>query len=85
MRPLSRDTHPDAERVQLDLLRAASPARKFALSQAMTATALTLQRRALRAAHPLLDEREIGLMVVAINYGPELADKVRACLLSRDA
>lgn len=43
MRPLSRGTDLEAERVQLDLLRAATPARKVALSQSMTSQVLGMQ------------------------------------------
>ena len=44
MRPLAEDTHPDAEHALIELLRAASPARKMAmvLSANRTARALAL-------------------------------------------
>lgn len=78
VRPLSRDTDPQSERVQLELLRAASPARKFELSQSMTSDVLRLQRSALRALHPEVDEQEIAFLAVTLNYGEDLAARVRA-------
>lgn len=85
MPPLSRDTRQDAEDVQFDLLRQASPARKFALSQAMTSHALQLQRRALAELHPDADDRELRLLALELNHGSDLARRVRAFLAAREA
>ena len=79
----SEDTDPEAERVQLDLLRAASPGQRAALAIALTATAINASRRALERGSPAATEEEIGLRVVALNYGPELAAEVAACLRAR--
>ena len=75
---LSRDTSNEAEQVQIELLRRPTPTRKFLLSQSMTSSALHLQRRALRDLHPELDEQELRLLVVTLNYGEELGGRVRA-------
>jgi hypothetical protein len=80
LRTLSRDTSPKAEQVQIELLRSATPARRFALSQSMTSTALLMQQRALRALHPEAADGELRLLALALNYGDDLAARVRAHL-----
>ena len=77
------DTDPEAERVQLDLLRAASPAQRGGLALALTATAIGLSRRALERQSPGASEEEIGLRFVELNYGPELAAEVADYLRQR--
>jgi hypothetical protein len=83
MGTLSRDTSPDAERVQIELLRAATPSRRLALVRSLSATVVDLSRRAIRRAHPDLSEREVLLRWVALHYGEELAERVRAYTAER--
>jgi hypothetical protein len=56
------DTHPAAERAQLELLRQAGPARRAALALAMTTQAVKLSRRAIQRAHPDWSPREVNLL-----------------------
>jgi len=79
----SADTDADAERVQLDLLRAASPARRAGLAISLTATAIALSRRALQRQSPDASEEEIGVRFVELNYGRELAAELAAYLRER--
>jgi hypothetical protein len=79
----SADTDPDAERVQLDLLRAASPAQRAGLAVALTTNAIAASRRALERGSPDATEEEIDLRFVELNYGPELAAAVATCLRLR--
>jgi hypothetical protein len=79
----SADTDADADRVQLDLLRAASPAQRAGLAVALTSNAVAASRRALERASPDATEEEIGLRFVELNYGPELAAAVATCLRLR--
>lgn len=81
--PLSRDTSLEAEQVQIELLRHASPARRFALSQAMTSTVLALQRRALRDLNPAADDRELQRLALKLNYGADIAERVGSHLEAR--
>lgn len=83
MRPA--DTSPDAERVQLDLLRRASVAQRARLARSLSATTLWLARRAIREANPTLSEDELSVKLVAHLYGPELAEGVRQRLDARRA
>jgi hypothetical protein len=71
------DTHPDAERVQIDLLRKMSGARKIALFRSHNAMILGLSRRGVARANPHLDEREANLLWVAYNYGKDIATGLR--------
>ena len=77
------DTDAEAERVQLDLLRAATPARRAGLAISLTATAIGLSRRALQRQSPGASEEEIGLRFVELNYGRELAAELAAYLRER--
>jgi hypothetical protein len=79
----STDTDPEAERVQLDLLRAASPAQRADLAVALTSNAVAASRRARERASPDATEEEIGVRFVELNYGPELAAAVATCLRLR--
>jgi hypothetical protein len=74
--PLS-DTDPDAARVHIELLRAASPSRRLRLALSLSRTAMDLARAGLARAYPDASPEEIGLRFVALNYGPELAEEVR--------
>lgn len=84
MRPLSIDTDPEAERVQLDLLRRAGPDRRLALALSLSQTTLALARDALRRRYPEATERELALRFVATHYGEALARDLEAFLASRD-
>ena len=78
------DTHPDATRVQLDLLRKAGMARRAELMRSLSSTVIGLSRRALREQMPCATERELAIRWVELNYGAELAARVSAYLVARD-
>src|SRR5437879_97210 len=69
MRTQSMDTSPEAERVQIELLRKASPAKRFALMEAWSQFLIDANRQNLRQQHPHASEEEIKLIFVANNYG----------------
>lgn len=77
------DTSPDAERVQIELLRRASVAERAACMHTMTAWTIELARRGIQRANPGLSDEEVGLRFVELHYGRQLADRVRACLKER--
>ena len=82
MDPLS-DTDPEAARVQLELLRRASPGRRLALALSLSRTVLGLSRRGLARRMPRASEEEVGLRFVELHYGRELAQAVRETLARR--
>lgn len=77
MRTQSPDTSPEAERVQIELLRKAGEAYRFALARSMSNTVIQLSRRAIKERFPEMNEEEVGLYFVELNYGKELADRMR--------
>jgi hypothetical protein len=77
------DTHPDAEKVQIELLRKATFAQRWAKMASLTAYAINLSRRAIAEANPGLDQRELDLKFVELSYGRELADRLRTHLEGR--
>ncbi len=76
------DTHPEAEAVQMDLLRKASVAQRASMMRSLTRTAVASSRRVLQRARPGLDQRELDLLFVELNYGRELADRLRQWVAS---
>jgi hypothetical protein len=83
MRAQSEDTDLQAERVQIDLLRKATIARRSAIALSLRDTMSALARRAIRLQNPHLGDREILVRFVAIHYGQELAGKLDADLKRR--
>jgi hypothetical protein len=77
------DTDPEAERVQLELLRTASPSRRLRLALSLSRTAMSLARDGLARGLPGASPEEVGLRFVALNYGRELSEEVRAALAVR--
>ena len=80
MRTQSMDTSPEAERVQIELIRKASLTKRIALMEAWSQFLIELNKQGIRERHPEASEEEINLIFVANSYGQELADKVRAYL-----
>jgi hypothetical protein len=83
MRAQSEDTDLHAERVQHDLLRKATIARRAAIAFSLSETMIRLARRAIRRQNPNLSNQEVLLLFVAIHYGPELAEELEMDLRRR--
>ena len=75
MRTLAEDTHPDAERVLIELLRGASPARKMAMVLDANRTARTLAWTGLRERHPTESLARLRRRLADLWLGPELSAK----------
>jgi hypothetical protein len=80
---MSSDTSPQAEKVQIELLRNATNAQRLALALSMTDLAIRLARRAIARANPGLSRRELDLKFVEVHYGKDLAERVREYLRGR--
>lgn len=78
------DTHPEAEAVQLELLRRASVAEKFNQVRELTRIAVYHARRAIARANPDCTQRELDLIFVETHYGRDLAGRLREYLDARD-
>jgi hypothetical protein len=72
------DTTPDAERVQVDLLRAAPVARRLHLALQLSATVIGAARRALARSQPHASRRELDVRFVELHYGTDVAAGLRA-------
>jgi len=83
MRVQSKDTNLHAERVQIDLLRKASVARRASITFSLSDMAIGLARKAIRLQQASLSERDVLLRFVAVHYGPELADEINEELRRR--
>lgn len=83
MRPHAADTRPDAEAVQVALLRASGLAGRAARARALTEAVVALARRGIARAHPDWTEDEVAIAFVEAHYGAALAAKVRSLLARR--
>jgi hypothetical protein len=88
MTRLSLDTRPEAERVQIELLRQASPSRKLYLVGQMNLTVRTLALQGLRKRYPYATSEQLrrrladlwlGSELAARVYGPRDANEVEGC------
>ena len=83
MRTQSMDTSPEAERVQIELIRKASPAKRFTIMEAWSQFLIEANKQGIRKNRPDLSEEKVGLTFVANNYGQALADQLREDLSRR--
>jgi hypothetical protein len=71
--PLSLDTSPEIERLQVEGWRRMSPAEKAALVTSLTQASYTLAFAGVRHRHPTASAREQFLRMALITLGPTLA------------
>lgn len=81
--PRPTDTTPEAESVQIDLLRAAPVSRRLHLACSLSASVMSVARRALARADPGAEPIECDLRFIELHYGSALATAVRADLTQR--
>ena len=80
MKTLSQDTHPDAERKQIELLRQMPPWRRLDLAVQMTQTCHTLTLAGLRSRYPQASAQELHRRLAAQVLGAELASRAYGSL-----
>jgi len=73
----SPDTAPQAEKVQIELIRESSVSRRISKVRSLSQTIMYLSRRAIQRTSPFLSEREVNLAFVANHYGEKLAERLR--------
>lgn len=83
MQARSRDTDPEAEKVQIALLRAAGVGRRAGMALSLSGTVITLARRAIWRSLVGATEQEVGLRFVELHYGRELASALRREIAAR--
>jgi hypothetical protein len=79
----SRDTRPEAERVQIELLRKATTERRLELGLSLSQEAIAIARKGILQANPFASEEEQKLLFVELVYGKSLANRVRAYLTEK--
>jgi hypothetical protein len=83
MRTQSEDTSPEMERVQIELIRKASPAKIFGLVRSMSQSMMQASRENIRKLHPDASKEELTLILVELYYGKEVANLVRTQMKRR--
>lgn len=78
------DTPQEVEKIQIDLLRQAGPARRIKLMLSLTQSIFELSRHNLSQTYPHLSVREQNVKFVELLYGPKLAKALQAFLQTRD-
>jgi hypothetical protein len=74
------DTHPEAEKVQIELIRQASIAKRISLMRSLTAMLINLSRQGIAKSNPGMNAQEVDLRWAELNYGMKLASEVREYL-----
>jgi hypothetical protein len=78
MKTQAIDTHPEAEGIQIELLRQAGVPRRAALMCSLSQAVIELSRRAVQRAHPTASLGQVLLIWVGLHYGQDLAQRVGA-------
>lgn len=81
--PRSADTSVEAERVQIDLIRAVPVSQRLRMAWSLSATVIGLARRAIARAEPDASQEDLDLRFVELHYGAGLAAALRADLIRR--
>jgi len=80
----SVDTHPEAERIMIDVIRKAPMSKRFRLVQSLTQSALWSSMRAWQERHRKVSEQEAAVGYVSCSCGTALAQHVQAALGMRE-
>jgi hypothetical protein len=84
MRTQSVDTHPDAERIMIELIRSSPMSKRFRLVQSLTQSASWATVHAWQERHREASEQEAAVHVLSHSYGPGLVQRVQAALERRE-
>ena len=76
--PRPEDTSEEAERVQVNLLRASPIERRLELAWSLTASVITAARQGLERADPGINPAERDIRFVELHYGTNVAEGLRA-------
>ena len=76
MKTQSIDTNPAIEKIQIELLKQQSIAKKFAQVCSLTEMTIQLSKRAIARSNQNLDEKGINLQFISLQYGDDIARRV---------
>lgn len=79
----TNDTSPEAEEVQMELLRNMSGQERVNKALALSAQVMRMSKAAIRRRHPEFSDDEVNLKFIEMTYGRELATEVREWMASR--
>jgi hypothetical protein len=82
--PELTDTSREAGKIQVQLLRNASPAERVARVRSLSESVIRLSRRAISRSKPLLSNQETKLEFISLHYGKRLAEKVKTYIMTID-
>jgi hypothetical protein len=77
------DTPPEEEKALIEWLRKKTPSQRLELGLSLTQANLERIREDIRQANPNASKEELDLIFVEVNYGEELAERVRTYLARR--
>lgn len=77
------DTHPEAENVQINLLRKAGPGKRFFITLSLSQEMIALSKQALKKANPGLSDKELKILFIKNCYGTSIADKVKKRMIEK--
>ena len=83
LRTQSTDTHPKAEKVQIQLLRQAGLSGRLELARSLSLSTIEMSRNAIRKRYPEMSELQTLLRFVAFCYGQSLAERLEHCIKQR--
>ena len=76
MHPYTTDTSPEAEEVQLELIRRMPPSERALKALQMTSRLIRDCKAAIARNNPEFTQQQIGIAFIELNYVKELADAV---------
>jgi hypothetical protein len=85
MRTDSRDTDPEIERIQYEMLRKLGPSERMRLMRSLSQDVMQMSWQAIRRANVGATGEEIELRFVAIIYGEEIANRLSGYLVRQDS
>lgn len=83
--PQPTDTSPEADAVQLELLRQMPPDVRLEKALSLSCHLVQLAKDAIRRRYPQYSTDEVNLKFIELTYGNELAAAVRACRSGADS
>lgn len=79
----SADTDPEAEKIQIDMLRRTCPGRRVQMALSLSGEVIDLARRAIERSLPDASPAEVQLRCVELQYGRRLSSALGLYLATR--
>jgi hypothetical protein len=78
-----RDTPPEVENVQVNLLRKAGTGKRFTITLSLSQKMIALSKQALKKANPGLSDNELKILFIKNCYGAGIAEKVKKRMIEK--